>query len=182
MPAPGTRVLLAAAIAAGALLGGCGSSGTTASPGEARGIVDELRGSYDGVALGEPLAAARRRLGPPLGGHSDGFLTTAQAPPYLPADSPADVVYPDVDLTSVAGRVASFTVYGLGAGTGRGIGLGDALDGVRTAYRHVRCVRARAGANPRDAGCEAQTAPGVHLYVGGSPIKVIVLSSRPVIP
>jgi len=125
------------------------------------------------------IGQLHQRLGDPLHTNSNPFYTASQAPPLLPADNYHDWVYPDVGITFVAGRVASMTVYGLGAATGRGVGVGDPLSGVPRAYRGARCRSARGGVNPAAPGCEVTAAPGVYLYFGGNPITLIAMSSYP---
>ncbi len=136
-------------------------------------------GSYDGVGLGVTTATLRARLGPRLPTNDNPYYTPAQAPPLLPADNYHDWVYPDVGVTFVDGRVASLTVYGLGAVTGRGVGVGDALSSVGRAYAGARCQPARGGVNPEAPGCQVTVGHGVYVYFSDDPIKLIALSAYP---
>jgi hypothetical protein len=160
------------------VLAACGSS-QTRTPGQARGAVDATTGSYAGATLGMTIPALQARLGDPMHTNDNPFYAPSQAPPLLAADNYHDWVYPDVGVTFVAGRVASLTVYGLGAATGRGTGIGDPLSDVRQAYPGARCQPARGGVNPQSPGCAVTAGRDVYLYFSGSPIKLIGLSSYP---
>ena len=159
-------------------LAACGSS-STSTPGQARGAITVAAGSYAGVHLGFTIAALQSRLGRPLHTNDNPYYTPEQAPPLLAADNYNDWVYPDVGVTFIAGRVASLTVYGLGAATGRGIGIGDPLAGVSSAYPGARCQPARGGVNPEAPGCQVNAGNGVYVYFSDSPIKLIALSAYP---
>ncbi len=159
-------------------LAACGSS-STPTPGQARGVISGATGSYAGLPLGATIAQLHARFGAPLPTNDNPYYTPAQAPPLLAADSYLDWVYRDVGVTFIAGRVASLTVYGLGAATGRGVGIGDPLSGVRPAYPGARCQPARGGVNPEAPGCQVAAGRGVYLYFSGDPIKLIALSSYP---
>jgi len=159
-------------------LAACGAT-QTSTPGQARGTINATAASYAGARLGMTIAALEARLGAPLPTNDNPYYEPEQAPPLLPADNYFDWVYPDVGVTFVAGRVASLTVYGLGAATGRGPGIGDSLSGVRQSYRGARCQPGRGGVNPQAPGCEVSTARGVYLYFAGDPIKLIALSAYP---
>jgi hypothetical protein len=121
----------------------------------------------------------KAHLGVPLHTNDNPYYVPSQAPPLLPADNYHDWVYPDVGVTFVGRRVASLTVYGLGAATGRGVGIGDSLSAVRQAYPGARCQGARGGVNPQAPGCEVTAGRGVYLYFADSPIKLIALSAYP---
>jgi hypothetical protein len=168
-------------VAVCATLVACGSSATRPA-GQARGPVNATAGSYAGASLGMTIPALRARLGDPLHTNDNPYYTPSQAPPLLAADNYHDWVYPDVGITFVGGRVASLTVYGLGAATGRGVGIGDSLSGVRQAYPTARCQPARGGANPQAPGCRVASGRGVYLYFADNPIKLIGLSAYPFPP
>ncbi len=159
-------------------LAACGGS-STPTPGQARGVISGVTGSYAGLPLGATIAQLHARFGAPLATNDNPYYTPAQAPPLLPADNYFDWVYPDVGVTFIGARVASLTVYGLGAATGRGVGIGDPLSSVRPAYPDAGCQPARAGVNPEAPGCEAVGGRGVYLYFSGDPIKLIALSAYP---
>ncbi len=164
-------------VACGALAA-CGASATS-TPGQARGTISAATASYAGASLGMTIPALSARLGPPLHTNDNGYYTPAQAPPLLPADNYRDWVYPDVGVTFVNARVASLTVYGLGAETTRGVGVGDPLSSVPRAYPGARCEPARGGPNPAVPGCEVVAGHGVYLYFSDDPIKLIALSAYP---
>jgi hypothetical protein len=159
---------------------GCGAVQVgTSTPGQARGTILATAGSYDGARLGMTTAQLESALGIHLAASDNPYYTPAQAPPFLPADNFGDWVYPDVGVTFVAGEVASMTIYGLGAATARGVGIGDPLARVSQTYGAARCEPAHGGVNPEVAGCQVVAARGVYLYFSGSPIKLIALSSYP---
>lgn len=168
-------------VAACGALAACGAAATS-TPGQSRGTIAAASGGYAGAYLGMTIAALERRLGRPLHTNDNSYYTPAQAPPLLPSDNYRDWVYPDVGVTFVNGRVASLTVYGLGAATGRGVGIGDPLSSVRAAYPAARCQPARGGANPVAPGCEVVAGRGVYMYFGDDPIKLIALSAYPYPP
>ncbi|HTX00874.1 MAG TPA: hypothetical protein VMD59_18985 [Acidimicrobiales bacterium] len=179
-----TRAALSAAatLATAAVLTGCGSSGSP-SPGPARGAINLIDGTYAGLQLGASINSLHRHFGPPLPTNNNPYYTPSQAPPFLPADDIYDDVYPDVNITFAEARVASMTVYGLGASTGRGVGIGDALSNVARAYAgHVVCRPGRGGLNPEAPGCQVHVSPGVYAYFGSNPIKLIALSDHTMMP
>jgi hypothetical protein len=157
-------------------LAACGSS-STSTPGQARGVISGAAGTYASLPLGATIAQLRARFGAPLPTNGNPYYTPAQAPPLLPADSYFDWVYPDVGVTFIAGRVATMTVYGLGASTGRGVGIGDPLSSVRQAYGGASCQGARGGPNPEAPGCQVAAGRNAWLWFSDDPIKLIALSS-----
>jgi len=165
-------------VAVAGVLAACGGS-TTSTPGQARGAIDASTGSYGAARLGMTIFALHARLGNPLHTNDNPYYLPAQAPPLLAADNYHDWVYRDVGVTFAAGRVASLTVYGLGAETGRGVGIGDSLSGVSRTYRGARCQPARGGPNPAAPGCAVVGGRGVYLYFSGNPITLIGLSAYP---
>lgn len=121
-------------------------------------------------------------LGAPLPRHDDPFVDPRSLPPFLPADTPADFVYPDLDLTFVHDRVASMSVFGEGAATTRGASVGSALREVPALYAHVRCRPGRGGSQPEDPGCQVAFGRQRYLYFSGDPIVLIAVSTLPEIP
>jgi hypothetical protein len=147
----------------------------------ARGPVDETAASYAGVALDDPAQRINARLGPlPAYGQAPDPLSELGAEPiFLPADSASMWTYGDVELTAKGGRVASMLVWGKGARTLRGVGVGDDLDQASEAYGSaLRCTHDYSNGEyvytPR---CEMELAPRRYLYFGGDPIVVIGLST-----
>ncbi len=146
--------------------------------------MDELSASYHGVRLGTALNRVATLVGPPLRRHDSPYLQPRNAPPFLPEDNPGEFVYPDVDITFVAARVSSITVYGRGAVTRLGVRLGGALAQVPMTYAAsaVRCLGPRGGSQPLNAGCQVTLGPDRFLYFGGDPIRSIALSARAPVP
>ncbi len=159
-------------------LAACGATGSS-TPGQSRGGISVAAGSYAGVHLGVTTQRLHALLGNRLRTNDNPYYTPAQAPPLLPADNYHDWVYPDVGATFVDGRVASLTVYGLGAATGRGVGIGDPLSTVPRAYPGARCEPRRGGVNPAAPGCQVTAGHGIWVYFSDDPIKLIALSAYP---
>jgi hypothetical protein len=174
-------VLLAIALlAAVSACAGCASS--RPAPGRAVGTIEERAGAYRGIHLGMRSETVAVLLGAPLPRHDDPYVDPRAVPPFLPADTPADFVYPDLDLTFVGDRVASMTVFGQGAATTRGASIGSSLKEVPALYGHARCRPGRGGTQPEDPGCQVAVAPGRYLYFSGDPISLISISTMPEIP
>ena len=172
-----TIVLLAAI----AVAVGCGSSRQT--PGRAVGTIEERLGAYRGIHLGMRSETVTVLLGAPLPRHDNPYVDPHSLPPFLPADTPADFIYPDVALTFLHDRVASMSVFGEGAATSKGISIGFPLASVARTYgARVRCRPRRGGTNPEAPGCQVAIRPGRYVYFGGDPISLIVLSTYPPIP
>jgi hypothetical protein len=178
VPARRASALAAAVMVA---LAGCGSSASPL-PGVARAEVRAAAGSYGGVRLGSPVASIAARLGPSLDTNDTTFLKPSAQPPFLPADNPYDVVYPDVRFTTVGGRVAGISVYGRGARSDRGGRLGESLARVRAELPGGRCVAPRGGLDPEAPGCQYHVGAGVYEYFSGDPVVLIALSPRPMLP
>lgn len=171
-------IVLLVAIACAA---GCGTS--RQAPGRAVGTLDERRGEYRGIRLGMRSETVAVLLGAALPRHDNPYVDPRTLPPFLPADTPADFVYPDVAMTFVHDRVASMTVFGQGAATDRGVSIGSPLRAVvRTYGSGVRCLPGRSGNDPEDPGCQVALRSGRYLYFGGDPIALIALSTFPPIP
>ncbi len=169
-------------VAACGALAACGAAATS-TPGQSRGTIAAASGGYAGAYLGMTIAALERRLGRPLHTNDNPYYTPAQAPPLLPSDNYRDWVYPDVGVTFVNGRVASLTVYGLGAATGRGVGIGDpAVQRARGLSRGALPTRRAAAPTPWRPGCQVNAGRGVYMYFGDDPIKLIALSAYPFPP
>jgi hypothetical protein len=97
----------------------------------------------------------------------------------LPADTKHDAVYPDAEVTFVKGRVASISVFASKVRTLRGVRVGDRLRAVRRRYSVVCWPPQILGdIGSVDARCET-AGNGSHLYFGGDPISVLVISTEP---
>ncbi len=67
-----------------------------------------------------------------------------------------------------------------GARTRAGVGIGDRLDAVRSAYPHVRCdVRNRNSEYVPYPYCTTKLEDGPYIWFGQDPIRSITLSSTP---
>jgi hypothetical protein len=169
-----------ALLAAVSACAGCASS--RPAPGRAVGTIEEVPGAYRGIHLGMRSETVAVLLGAPLPRHDDPYVDPRALPPFLPADTPADFVYPDLDLTFVHDRVASMTVFGQGAATTRGASIGSSLREVPTLYAHVRCRPGRGGSQPEAPGCQVAVTRDRYLYFSGDPISLISISRLPEVP
>lgn len=173
------RLASAASVVLVLLAGGCGAA--TPSPGAARGLIDAHRGTYRGVRLGMSVGSAAFLLGP-VPTNDNEYLPIADRPPFLPADNPYDWVFADEALTFVEGQVASMTIYGRGALTERGVGVGQPLAAVSRAYPSARCLPDRGGSAPVAAGCQVRVTHTRFVYFSGDPIRAIALTDHTAIP
>lgn len=142
-------VAAAAAVAAGA---GCGWIGDNQPTGPRQRSIDELAGSYKGVALGDPKSAAIRAFGKPaettgpstpLGSDfSDGGPLIQKNPPGY--DRKPDLLrYENVAFlsTPTPSGIHSIVIDDPRAATQKGVGIGDPLAAARRAYPTVRCQK-----------------------------------------
>jgi hypothetical protein len=184
--------------AAGALLaislGGCQLLGGSGAGPQVRSI-NELDGSYRGVALGDPPQAALKAFGQPderdspstpampIGSDfSDGGPLSQRNPPgYL--EKPNLLRYQDVAFlyTPTQYGIHSIVIDDPRAATQKGVGIGDALSHAPTAYPNLRCTEEQEagdyGSFP--AHCSGKLAANRYIWFGGDPIRVIALGQAP---
>jgi hypothetical protein len=167
---------LAVAVLSALVLSGC-EPGMPAGP--ARGRIDEERGSYAGLSLGVPRTEVLLRLGRPVRYAAAPAVDHGEAGPrYLPSDSTPAAIYADADFSFVARRASAFVIYGRGARTDRGIGIGDPL--VRAGERYRATCQPETGGEfgPYSPRCEVRVRRALHLFFGGDPIEVIAVSTE----
>ena len=179
--------VLLAAIAAGA---GCTSIGSGGS-GPGRHRIDELAGSYRGVALGDPLSAAIRVFGQP--GATDGpaypiGVSFSTGGPLFEKNAPGYDREPDLLRydgvaflsTPTPAGIHSIVVADPRAATQRGVGIGDSLSKAKREYPTLHCHKAQnTFESPSPAHCSGRLAKNRYIWFGNDPIRVIALAPTP---
>jgi len=175
-----------------AVLGaGCAwmSHGGGSSTGPRQRSIDELAGSYKGVALGHPKSAAIRAFGKPaetsgpstpLGSdfYDGGPLIQRNPPGY--DDKPDLLRYENVAFlsTPTPSGIHSIVIDDPRAATQKGVGIGDPLAAAGKAYPSLRCQpeRDRGEYAPDPAHCSGKLADARYIWFGNDPIRIIALS------
>jgi hypothetical protein len=164
--------------------------------------IDEERGTYHGVGVGDEAAAVRRvfgeqsfaRLDKEPWGPRNARLGESGGPAVLnPPCKPthqlrggrprlAILRYAEVSFLFCDGSVFALMVMAETARTSRGLGVGDDLDEARTVYPSLKCAEAPSGDighYPYCAGAisSRQTRPGLHVWFGENPIASITIST-----
>jgi hypothetical protein len=160
--------------------------------------IDEVRGTYGGVGIGDTRQDVWRVFGrqPPLGGE-EGFQPIGAGddfygPNYIPAENgyayeDALFWFPVEDIhlgrgSPLRGRqneIGGFQVTARGARTLRGIEAGDSLEEARAAYPELDCGDAPAGDVATYPYCSGRIAEERHIWFGGDPIANISVSRSP---
>jgi hypothetical protein len=169
------------------VLPGCGEK-TRVTP------VDELRGTYRGVGIGDTTAAVYRVFGKqPLSGPREpitprkeefveiGGPTVISEPcGTAPNDGPMSLRYDHVSFFICDGRVDGFIVAQNGARTRRGITVGDDADRVQARYPLLRC-----GTAPFEGGsypyCGGRIGKHRWLWFGRDPVRSITVARVPLL-
>ncbi|HEX2087568.1 MAG TPA: hypothetical protein VHF89_17925 [Solirubrobacteraceae bacterium] len=180
------RRILPLAIAAVLAAAGCGGD----EP-ERTYVLDEVRGSFRGVTLGDREREVIGRFGPdqgepagpvrPLGDGGDlapGTFASTPGPPR-PDDRTAALRYPGMSFVTNDRRVYVVMSTLEGTETTRGVRIGDDLDAARERYP-LECDEATdahgAGTFPY---CRGHEAGRPHVYFGGDPIGAIAVARVP---
>jgi hypothetical protein len=156
------------------------------------GQIDERLGTYRGVGLGDPMPAIRRVFGEqrPAGdyeamtpfrypeGYYDG-PTVVQFGDYEPFGP--TLRYYDVVFTFKGGRaLGEFEVVEPGAGTRKGVRIGDPLEAVERRYPELRCGTVNENSDyPEFRACTGRLRSGHVIWFGGDPINAIAMSTNP---
>jgi hypothetical protein len=146
--------------------------------------IDDARGAYGPVALGdsrEELFAgfgpkARAGLNEPLSptGAGDEF----EGPTSVPMSGEPEIYrYEDVSFWFEHGRLKGFELTSPGVETSRGIGVGSDLDEVRDAYPELECGDAPAGDFATYPYCAGRLESERWVWFGGDPVSNITFSS-----
>jgi hypothetical protein len=180
-------------IVLGCALTGCGGAEAEppSRPAAAAATIDELRGTYRGVGLGDTRRKLERRLG---------RARVTRDGPFQPiGDDYYDVALPPtLDYPSSSGhsgiwrfrravvdaydrRAFSLALTAPDAVTRRGVGVGSSLDDVRAAYPGARCGIANEGTEyPTSPFCTARVDAGRYVWFGGDPVLSVTLSRKPI--
>jgi len=193
-------MLVVAAVAAAASVG-CGDQDRALGPSLK---TDELRGTFDGVGIGDDKAAVRRRFGDfdrfpqaypiePLeikddggSGGSGSPWSVVTGPHHLgPGGLGGEQVtlrYRGASFFVRDDRVFGFLVTDPRGQTRGGVGIGDDLSEARDQYPNFDCEEESQGDTTavRKAACSGQVPGGRYLYFGGDPIESITVMERSV--
>jgi hypothetical protein len=154
-------------------------------------VIDELRGTYRGVGIGDSAAEVRRVFGPredagdgpftPLGAGSfaevgGAMFIASPGIPHTPRDSEL-LRYRDVSFLLLDDRVFALMITADGAATQEGLAIGYDLDGAGERYDALNCEDAEIG----DFGetfpfCAGRVAPQRHIWFGQDPIRSITIT------
>jgi len=172
-----------------AVLGaGCASMSHGGATGPRQRSIDELAGSYKGVALGDSKSAAIRAFGKPaattgpstpLGSDFYDGGPLIQRNPHGYAKRPDLLRYENVAFlsTPTPSGIHSIVIADPRAATQRGVGIGDPLSRAKQAYPTLRCFKAEdTFESPSPAHCSGKLADGRYIWFGNDPIRIIALS------
>ncbi len=172
----GVRAAAFAALGVSLLLAaGCGGSATPK-------LLDEQRGTYQGIGIGSSSADIRGRFGEPSS--SQGFIpleprgVKGPAAFSVPA-RPTVMRYDRVAFILTHDRVFGFITSDRGAYLTRKVGVGDSLDELTKTYpfacREAIAGEAIIGPMPTYTVCHAELANGSQLVVTKDPVQSITL-------
>lgn len=177
---------VSAILAAVAIAAGCAGIGDGASAGLRQRSIDELAGSYKGVALGDPRSAASHAFGGAAGSGNPGRPSNADGWPISLKNPPGYLERPDLanyDGVTFLSTPTPAGIHGIvisdpRAATSKGVGIGDALSKARQAYPTLHCAGARTMSEGETAPayCAGRLAKGRYIWFGNDPIRVIALS------
>jgi hypothetical protein len=152
-------------------------------------VIDEVRGTYRGVGIGDSGAEVRRVFGPrshagdgpltPLGAGSFaevGGAMVIRGPRLM--GNPELLRYQDVSFLLMDNRVFALMITDLGAATRQGVAIGGDLDAADGRYDDLNCEEAEIG----DFGetfpfCAGSLAPQRHIWFGQDPIGSITVAT-----
>ena len=178
----------AGVLAAVAASAGCAWIGDDGSAGPRQRSIDELAGSYKGVALGDPKAAAVRVFGKPVSTESPSVpigIQFTDGGPLFQKNPPGYDRQPDLLRyvgvaflsTPTPAGIHSIVISDPRAATQKGVGIGDPLSKARGAYPTLRCQKAHSiGESYAPAHCSGRLAPNRYIWFGNDPIRIIALS------
>jgi hypothetical protein len=190
--------LLAAAILLPVPIAIIGKHRTVRVTGDRPTLIDETRGTVNGVGLGATSAQVVAAFGrPPSPWTSHDPVTplngddSTGGPGHIPArglHSRSGVLrYPDYSFYLQDDRVWTIEIVDQGAHTKRGVGVGDSMSLVQKAYPQLDCSEGDRGEDEPDPYpvCTGQTGPQHYMFFGGEysdpgiPVKSITIFSRP---
>jgi hypothetical protein len=194
------RLILALLLVAAVVASGCTVSSSPDDLPTARfESIDEVRGTYGGVGVGDAEEDVWGIFGRKASvGHDESFQPTGVgeddffAPNYIPAETAyayEDVIFwfpvEDIHLgrgSPLRGKqdeVGGFLVAASEVRTLRGIQVGDTLDEAKAAYPELECGDRPAGEFATYRYCSGRTAEQRHIWFGGDPITTIGVSRSP---
>jgi hypothetical protein len=160
------------------------------APSSAR-VIDEVRGTYRGVGIGDSPADVRRVFGPsgssdlseglmPVGAHfaEDGGPMVVELPERLAADRQALLRYEDVSFLFFDGKVFAVVITEDGAATRRGVAIGHDINSVEDRYQTLTCGDAEPESGPYPY-CAGALKPDRHVWFGQNPIGSITMATTP---
>jgi hypothetical protein len=165
----------------------CAACGNETNPPPSKAIVlDEGRGSYDGVAIGQRESAARRARGrPDRAGPDECDLCPAGVadaelgqPTWIDAGGAGDhtLRYRDLVVLVAGDRVDGILVTGRRARTRRGVRIGDRLARAADRYPELECGTANLGSEYVPHRYCAGRLGRLFVSFGADPIRSITVS------
>lgn len=163
--------------------------------------IDDARGTYHGVGIGDTAVAVRRvfgrrpfaRLGKEPVLPTEANLGTSGDPIISPPCKPwhsrggrrprlAVLRYEEVSFLLCDGRVFAWMVIAADARTSRGLSVGDGLENASALYPELSCGEAPSGDFGKFPYCAGQIAsrgrrPRLHAWFGEDPIASITIST-----
>ena len=147
---------------------------------------------FRGIALRDRESRVVERFGPdqgkpagpvtPLGADAEGPPGTFASTPGRPSpyDRTAALRYRGMSFVTNNRRVYVIMSSLRGTRTLRGVGVGDALEDARRAYRRLTCSSASdAHGDDTFPYCNGRLMPGRFIYFGGDPIGTIAVARVP---
>lgn len=185
-------------LAVAATAAGCSTlfrDGVSPPPVPARfSAIDEVRGSYGGVAVGD----GRRRMFDVFGRRApvgEGERALPSGAPEGGVDGPNGIpavtwyCYTDVcfwfddrltaDGVAPGTKIQGFELTSPGARTLRGIEVGDHLDDVKKAYPELECGEISHEGFGDYGYCTGEVAPDRYIWFGGDTVNVITVGAIP---
>ena len=154
--------------------------------------VDERRGTYRGVGLGSTRRQSARELGPSRAGPNEPFqplreqgLAIGIPPaPQTPRALGIESIwrFRQVAMVTDRGRAWMIVVSASDARTRAGVGVGDTLATVRSAYSRASCGVANEGTEYVSYPyCSLRVARHRYLWFGYDPVRSLTMSRAPLI-
>jgi hypothetical protein len=154
-------------------------------------VIDEIRGTYRGVGIGDSPADVRRVFGPreyadmsegmmPVGADfaADGGPMVVDFPEKPAADRHAVLRYDEVSFLLFDGKVFAVVVTDHGAATGRGVAIGHDMGSVEKRYQALTCGDAEPESGPYPY-CAGALKAERHVWFGQDPIGSITIATTP---
>ena len=157
-------------------------------------MIDEARGSYRGVALGDPPRAMHRIFGEkdPAGENEPVSPASLEVehwtygPWHIPyggfgAGKVAHYRYANAVFAFDRGQLVWFETIERGAATSRGVAVGDPLERVESAYGDAICGTAAGGEYGEYPACVVKVRRKRYVWFGGDPVVSITVGAAPLV-